>query len=1086
MNIRLLVLTLATILPLFAWAQGPRFQELEASKTQIEFENRLTGSVGQNIFIDFNFFSGGGVAIADFDLDGLPDLYFTGNQVGNTLYRNLGGMRFEDVTKRAGTQGKGGWNSGVTVADVNADGLPDLYVCRSGQYNSEETLRNLLYINEGDFRFTESAAAYGLDDPGRSLQATFFDYDGDNDLDLFVANRPANFHTPKDARLKAEQNPNPVETDRLYRNDGGTFKDVTDQAGLRNWAFALNVVANDFDSDGDIDLFVSNDYAEPDHYWLNQGNGTFKMSQDARFLHLSNFSMGSDAGDVNNDGHRDLVVVDMVARDNRRKKTNMSGMEPELFWQMVEAGHHFQYMQNVLQVNNGNGTFGDVAELAGVAYTDWSWSPILADFDNDGYEDLFISNGMRKDVRNSDVVKKTMGIPLADLFANWEQYTDELPEEPIPNYCFHNQGDLSFADESEAWGLAKKGYSTGAAVADLDLDGDLDLVLNNVDEPASVFENRSANNRFLRIKANGPAQNPMGLNLKAELITSSGMQTRELTLTRGFKSSSEPIMHFGLKNGENINSLVLTWPDGKKQLISEVPLDQLLVVDYQNAAASGAPKEKQPSVFKSFTKASGLNFVHQDNWFDDYGNEILLPHQYSQNGPMLAQGDLNGDGLSDLFVGGARGQAGALFLQDTGGRFVVFPQSALANDATLEDMGAVFTDVDLDGDQDLIVTSGSNEMPKGDAWYTHRLYRNAGDGRLVRDSSFLPDHHFSGSRIKAADFDGDGDEDLFIGARIVPGAYPQPASSVLLRNDGGKFIDVTAEIAPGLQKLGLVTDAVWVDIDLDQDLDLLVCGEWMSIEWFKQESGTFVRSTLGSGLEAKTGWWYSLVAADMDGDGDQDLVAGNLGLNAKYQASDAGPFEVYSNDMDANGTLDIVLGYNSEGKSYPVRGRQCSSEQVHGILDDFPTYEKFGGATILDIYGDALTSSLHYTANWMASSYIENLGQGQFRYQALPNQAQLSTANTLLVEDFTGNGHSDVLVAGNLFAAEVETQRHDASIGVLLEGDGAGHFRSLTFEESGFFAQGDVKDMVMLVDASGNKIVVIARNNMGLKVVRGR
>jgi len=1087
MKIRLLMGMVAFGLSVSSYAQSPLFQELSPSTTKVTFENALVGSDSQNIFIDFNFYSGGGVAIADFDGDGLPDLYFTGNQVGNALYRNLGGMRFEDVTAQSGTKGMGGWNTGVTVADVNGDGLLDIYVCRSGQSRDRKTLPNLLYINEGDFRFREQAEAFGLADAGRSVQATFFDFDRDNDLDVYVTNRPFNFYTPQDLRFQAEQSPNVLETDRLYRNDGGKFVDITNKAGVRNWAFGLNVVANDFDGDGLIDLFVSNDYAEPDFLWLNNGNGTFRMSQNERFLHISNFSMGADVGDINNDGHRDLVVVDMVAKDNRRKKTNMSGMEPETFWRMVFAGHNYQYMQNVLQVNNGNGTFGDIAELAGVAYTDWSWAPILADFDNDGYEDLFISNGMRKDVRNNDYAKAdTAAMPLLELFSHWKEFTAEIPEEPIANYCYRNQGDLSFSDESKNWGLDHIGYSTGAAVADLDLDGDLDLVLNNVDEAASIFENRSTDNRSLRIRVEGPPSNRFGLNLKAELMTTEGKQTRDLTLTRGFRSSSEPVIHFGLRKGEEIKSLKLIWPDGKVEVVSEVGESGTFTADYQNAKSNVPPEPKQVTTFVPYGRISGLNFVHEDPWFDDFEREILLPHQYSQNGPMLATGDFNGDGRDDLFVGGAKGQAGALFLQEEGGHFKPTAQPALAEGADHEDMGAVFSDVDLDGDMDLIVTSGSNEMPAGHRWYRHRLYRSEGQERLVLDATFLPNQFFSASRIRAADFDGDGDEDLFIGGRVVPGAYPKPASSMLLRNEGGRFTDVTKEMAPGLEKPGLVTDAVWVDLDQDEDLDLLVCGEWMSIQWFRNDGSAFRNVTRGTGLDEKVGWWFSLAARDMDGDGDQDLVAGNLGLNAKYQASDKAPFEVYSNDMDENGSLDIVLGYNADGKTYPVRGRECSSQQMPQIREDFPSYEAFGNATILDVYGDALGKSLHYSANWMASSYIENLGQGRFRYHALPNQAQLSTANALLIEDFTGNGHQDILLAGNFFAAEVETQRHDASIGALLEGDGKGNFRPLTFEESGFFAQGDVKDMAMIKVGNGKRMVVIARNNAVLKVVRER
>lgn len=1086
MWVRVNVWMVILLFPLSNYAQSPLFKELSPEKTHLHFSNNLKENKTQNIFVDFNFYSGAGVSIGDFNNDGLPDLYFTSNQEGNKLFKNLGNMQFEEVTETSHTAGKEGWTSGSTLADVNGDGLLDIYVCQSGQFPSGEILHNQLFINEGNFQFSEQSETYGLNDPGRSLQATFFDYDRDNDLDVYVVNRPFNFNAQLLERVKAEMHPNSKETDRLYRNDNGKFVDVTDQAGMRNFGFGLNAIACDFNNNGFIDLFVCNDYSEPDHYWINQGNGTFKMAQNSSFLHLSNFSMGSDFGDFNNDGNQDLMVVDMMAKDNRRKKTNMSGMDEETFWEMVNLGRHFQYMQNVLQLNNGNGTFSDVAELSGISNTDWSWSPLLADFDNDGWQDLFVSNGMRKEVRNNDFAKKLVGIPMNEMEVQWENLSQRMPVEPIPNFCYQNNGDLTFSDRSNEWGLAKAGFSTGAAVADLDLDGDLDLVLNNIDEPASIFENQSSHKRSLRIKAVGPPANAFGLNLKAKLVTSAGIQSRELTLTRGFKSSSEPILHFGLAPDEEIQSLSLIWPDGKEQELSEINENQLFLAQYKEAFGRSEPHPAIPQAFFPFTHFSGLDFTHEEKWYNDFEKEVLIPHQYSQNGPMLAKGDLNGDNLEDLFVGGAAGQAAGIYLQSAGGKFKRIAQPALVQDSTHEDMGAVFTDTDLDGDLDLLIASGSNEKPKADLWYQHRLYLNDGQGQFTKDETRLPELAFSGSRVRVADMDGDGDEDVFIGGRLIPGEYPRPASSVLLRNDDGKYVNITQELAPELTELGLVTDAVWVDIDQDKDLDLLVCGEWMSIEWFEQKEGKFVRSTKGTGLEQKVGWWYSLQIADVDEDGDQDLIAGNLGLNSKYQASDAEPFEVYSDDMDENGTLDIVLGYNADGKTFPVRGRQCSSEQVPKILENFPNYETFGNATLIDVYGDALNKSLHYSANWMASSLILNNGNGTFSYQALPNSAQLSTANTLITQDFTGDGHLDILVAGNLFTAEVETARHDASVGAFLKGDGTGNFSALSLAESGFFAQGDVKDMAVLKDDSGKRIIVITRNGGPLKVFRER
>lgn len=1074
------------LFPLFNFAQSPLFRELSSSSTSISFANTLTESKFQNVFVDYNFYSGGGLAVGDLDNDGLPDLYFTGNQVENQLYKNLGGMKFKAMTATSGTGDASDWCTGVTLADVNGDGLLDIYVCKAGQFKESSRLKNKLYINQGNFKFTEEAEAYGIADAGRSVQATFFDFDRDNDLDLYVVNRPYDYNLPLDQRVANERNPNSYETDRLYRNDGGTFTDVTVQAGVKNWAFGLNVIASDLNGDGFVDLFVSNDYSEPDNYWINQGNGTFRMAQNGSFLHISNFSMGSDLGDFNNDGHRDIVVVDMMAKDNRRKKTNMSGMNPEAFWDNVSKGRHFQYMQNVLQVNNGNGTFSDIAELAGVSTTEWSWAPLLADFDNDGYEDLFVSNGIRREIRYNDWAKKLVGKPLQEIVDNFRKYTDGFPSEPTPNFCYRNQGDLSFEDVSQSWGLDLKGFSTGAAIADLDLDGDLDLVLNNVDAPATIYQNESSGTKSLRVKAAGPEGNRFGLNLKAVLKTQSGMQSRELTLTRGYESSSEPVMHFGLKAGDEMTSLTVTWPDGKIQTLTGIDPQKMLIVEYKDASISNQEKAESKTIFRSHERQSRLDFVHRERDFDDFDREVLLPHRYSQMGPMLAKADVNGDGWEDLFVGGASGQAGIIYLQFPGGRFMPTKQAGLRYDVQHEDIGAVFTDVNKDGFPDLIVVSGSNEKPDGSALYRHRLYMNDRKGIFRKDTTRLPKLIFSGSRIRAADMDGDGDEDIFIGGRVVPGAYPRPASSVLLKNEGGRFVDVTKELAPDFQNLGMVTDARWVDLDQDQDLDLMVVGEWMTPEWFKNEGGKLIRSTKGSGLETKTGWWYSLNTADMDGDGDMDLVAGNLGLNAKYQATETEPFEVYAGDMDKNGSLDIILGYNVKGETFPVRGRQCSSEQVPEILEKFPTYEAFGQASLVDIYGDALNQSLHYKANSMASAYIENLGNGKFKYHNLPNEAQLSTANAILIDDFTGNGHPDLLVAGNLYMAEVETARHDASIGTLLEGNGKGQFKAVPVERSGFFAPGDVKDMIQLSDHSGIPIIVVARNNMPMRVFMKR
>ncbi|MEM0996206.1 MAG: VCBS repeat-containing protein [Bacteroidota bacterium] len=1061
------------------------FRAIPEPSSHLTFTNHLTEDVEWNFFRYMNVYNGGGVAVADFDRDGWPDLYFTGNTVPNRLFRNRGGFTFEDITPTSGTAGKEAWTTGVTIADVNADGYPDIYVCQAGYWVEHPALHNLLFINNGDLTFTEKAAEYGIDDPGRSVQATFFDYDGDNDLDLYVLNHPVNFEAPLDLRIGAERNPNNKETDRLYRNDGGHFTDVTDAAGVRNWGFGLGVIAADLNGDNRTDIYIANDYSEPDYYWINQGDGTFRNGIFASFLHTSNFSMGVDAGDFNNDGHLDLVVVDMMAQDNRRKKTNMSGMNPEAFWDNVNQGRHFQYMQNVLQLNNGNGTFGDIAELAGVANTDWSWSPLLADLDNDGFKDLIVTNGMRRDVRDNDFTKKLLGRMMPDLHNNWEALTQQMPVDPVANFVYRNQGDLTFSDVSQDWGFTAKGFSNGAAVADFDRDGDLDLVLNNVNAPATLLENKSdAGNRSLRVAFKGPAGNPTGLGATARLTTEKGLQFGQLTGTRGFQSASEQILHFGIAAGDIPVRLEIRWPDGKAQTLDLEAKVARIEVNHQNAGAGTLPPRMAQMLRP--VKGHGLDFRHQERFFDDFDREVLLPHTYSQNGPMLATGDANGDGWDDLFIGGAAGQAGSLYVQTAAGTFRPAGSQPWAAHAAREDMGALFFDLEGDGDLDLYVVSGSNEFPAGDARYQDRLYRNDGDGTFSDATDLLGRNSVSGGRVRAADVDHDGDQDLFVTGRVKPGKYPAPVNSELFIWHNGRFLNYGIKMMSPAPT-GMITDARFSDVDADGDPDLLLVGEWMSPRLFiNRGQGNFVEATEGSGLEKYVGWWYSLNVLDVDGDGDEDFVAGNLGLNTKYRGNFAAPFLVYSGDLDENGQSDIVLGYHQDGVPYPVRGRQCSSEQIPDLKTKFPNYNTFAEASLVDIYGGALDKSLHYAATWMHSSWIENLGNGKFAVHALPSEAQVSPVNASVVYDVDGDGQQDLLLAGNMFGAEVETCRHDASVGLVLRGNGRGDFTPVPFARSGFFAQGDVKDLVKLRRADGRTLIVVARNGGPVRVFLGR
>ncbi len=1078
-------------------ADGSLFTLLEAERTGIDFANNLK----VDVYSEYNslsyepFYNGSGVAIGDINNDGLSDVFFSGNMTNNRLYLNKGNMTFEDISEKAGL-GNNDWGAGVTMADVNGDGWLDIYVCQSGPEEDKERRRNLLFLNNQDLTFTESAQVFGLDDGNRSTQAAFFDYDQDGDLDCYVMNESKYFRIIYDAVFKDLQRPGAMEeaSGHLYRNDGNTFTKVTQEAGLLRYGFGLGLCVSDINQDGLPDIYVANDYSVPDFMYINNGDGTFTDQIKTMTRQVPFYSMGCDIADINNDGYPEIAAVDMATSDHYRGKTLMASMDVEAFYYFVdELGYQTQYMFNVFQLNNGNNTFSNIANIAGLSKTEWSWAAILADFDLDGYKDFFVTNGIRHNARNNDFrvmmenVRNAHGGTVPDSMK--EELYAQMPEINLNNLIYKNNGDLTFSNSTEKWGLAQPAYSHAAVYGDLDNDGDLDLIVSNTDAKAFVYQNNAADRKegnHLKIKLVGKNKKSPTLLAKAKLYIGKETQYQELITTKGYQGAVEPIFHFGLGYAEKVDKIEIEWPDGTMQTLENVKANQLLTVAY---APDGPTKlnasQNQGTTFAMLNPTStSLEFAHKENAFNDFEKEVLLPHRQSTLGPNISVGDANSDGLEDCFVGGAANQAGQLFLQGQNGKFSTL-SGPWENHKAAEDMGSLFFDADGDGDNDLyVVSGGGGEFAPEDPILQDRLYINDGKGKFTFKPSALPAMYSSGMRVKAADYDGDNDLDLFIGGAAVPGRYPYPSRSFLLQNQGGSFKDVTENVAPELASVGMVKDQLWTDINQDGAMDLIVVGEWMPISIFINENGQFTNQSQLYGTDELKGWWYSIKETDVDGDGDQDLVVGNVGLNTKFSTSPEKRFKVYASDFDQNGSNDIVLSKKYKGRYVPSRGRECSSEQMPFIKDKFPTYDGFANADLSEILGEEnLKSSLELDVTTFASMVLINEGAKAFKTMPLPNLAQISPINDIVVYDFNADKIPDLLIAGNTYNTEVETPRYDAGSGLLLLGYGDGRFEPTPITQSGFYAPLNVKDLALINTAvPGFQLILVANNNQELQV----
>ncbi len=1082
-------------------AAPPLFQLLPPAHTGIDFANHLSEGDSLNILNYIYYYNGGGVGIADFNGDGLEDLFFTGNEVSCRLYLNKGNLQFEDVTAAAGLTTTA-WCTGVAIADINADGLPDLFVCTAG-YPGDSLRKDLLFINEGPAsespqshaaggltipRFKEAAAEYGLTSTAYTTHAAFFDYDGDGDLDLYLLNhdnKRETLNTPLPKKLNGEGDNN----DQLFRNEGGNFfTNVTQEAGILAEGYGLGIAVSDFNGDGKPDVYISNDFISNDLLYINEKQGHFTNQIPDYLRHQTYNSMGCDVADFNNDALPDIVTVDMLPETDAGRKM-MAGAMTWDKWQLIErAGYEPQYMRNTLQLARLRQPlkFSEIGQLAGIQATDWSWAPLFADFDNDGWKDLFISNGYLRDITDRDFIDYSNHL---SMFKSQEQADrDLLPQirqlkgKVWPNRIFQNKGHLKFLPQNEAWGLSHPSCSNGAVFADLDNDGDLDLVINNLNEPAFIYENKAdrlLKHNYLQVKLEGWPANSQGIGAALTIWVGGQKQYLEQYLSRGFMSSVTSRLHFGLGAAALVDSLEIRWPDGARQMLFGVPANQTFTLKHVDAKPSApvTPSE-EPTPLAEVTSQYGLAFKHRESPYNDFRYQRLLPHGFSENGPPLAIGDLNGDGLDDCYAGGGSMQTGRLFFQKPDGHFT---QTELEKSDRASNVAALIFDANGDNFEDLLLTYRNNESDAGHLLPLCRLYLNDGKGNFTWAKEALPAIYSPLNCIAAADFDGDGDSDLFLGGDACTANYPFPCRSYLLRNDGGRFTDLT-EASPALLHPGIVRAAQWADLDGDGRPELVVAGEWMPLSVYKNIGGTMKDHTIELGLGGTAGWWSALALHDLDSDGDLDIVAGNHGLNSRFAISEVKYLSIYAADFDQNGSAEGVLCRFIEGKEKPIHQRDKMIAQISELKKKFLRYAPYSTAAIEDIFEKpVLAAAYRRECRHLESAVFINEGARGFAMKTLPLEAQFAPVHALLCADFDGDDRPDILLAGNTFNFDVTTGRLDASNGLMLKGDGRGNFAALPPAKSGFYVEGVAMDMAFLQRKSNNPLLLIGVNNGELK-----